>query len=161
MNETPLTVVGRLTQDPELRFTPAGLAVANFTIASNARRFDKQTNEWKDEPAVFWRCSVWRQAAENVAESLTKGVGVIATGTIRANVYTDRESGQERRSTELDVTSIGPDLRWGTAKFTKAERGSSSQAPQGGWGGGQQQSDPSTTNAPTGGAGNSYDEPPF
>jgi len=162
MNETPLTVIGRLTQDPELRFTASGVAVANFTIASNARRLDKATNEWKDEPAVFWRCSAWRQMAENIAESLTKGTGVVAAGFVKANVYTDKESGQERRTTELDVLSIGPDLRWGTAKLVKAER-AASQRPA--WGQQQQQqTDPWATQgqrALNAVVTNTYDEPPF
>ncbi|UTX34662.1 single-stranded DNA-binding protein [Micrococcus luteus] len=128
--ETVITVVGNLTADPELRFTPNGAAVANFTVASTPRTFDRQTNEWKDGEALFLRCSVWREAAENVAESLTKGMRVIVQGRLRARSYDDRD-GNRRTSWELDVDEVGPALRFATAKVTRAQRG-------GGFGGGQQ-----------------------
>ena len=129
--ETVITVVGNLTADPELRFTPNGAAVANFTVASTPRTFDRQTNEWKDGEALFLRCSVWREAAENVAESLTKGMRVIVQGRLRARSYDDRD-GNRRTSWELDVDEVGPALRFATAKVTRAQRGG------GGFGGGQQ-----------------------
>ena len=129
--ETVITVVGNLTADPELRFTPNGAAVANFTVASTPRTFDRQTNEWKDGEALFLRCSVWREAAENVAESLTKGMRVIVQGRLRARSYDDRH-GNRRTSWELDVDEVGPALRFATAKVTRAQRGG------GGGGGGQQ-----------------------
>ena len=113
--ETVITVVGNLTADPELRFTPNGAAVANFTVASTPRTFDRQTNEWKDGEALFLRCSVWREAAENVAESLTKGMRVIVQGRLRARSYDDRD-GNRRTSWELDVDEVGPALRFATAR---------------------------------------------
>lgn len=131
--ETVITVVGNLTADPELRFTPNGAAVANFTVASTPRTFDRQTNEWKDGEALFLRCSVWREAAENVAESLTKGMRVIVQGRLRARSYDDRD-GNRRTSWELDVDEVGPALRFATAKVTRAQRGGGG----GGFGGGQQ-----------------------
>ena len=129
--ETVITVVGNLTADPELRFTPNGAAVANFTVASTPRTFDRQTNEWKDGEALFLRCSVWREAAENVAESLTKGMRVIVQGRLRARSYDDRD-GNRRTSWELDVDEVGPALRFATAKVTRAQRGG------GDFGGGRQ-----------------------
>ncbi|MCG7422048.1 single-stranded DNA-binding protein [Micrococcus sp. ACRRV] len=131
--ETVITVVGNLTADPELRFTPNGAAVANFTVASTPRTFDRQTNEWKDEEALFVRCSVWREAAENVAESLTKGMRVIVQGRLKANSYQDRE-GNKRTSWELQVDEVGPALKFATAKVTRSQRGGGG----GGFGGGQQ-----------------------
>ena len=133
--ETVITVVGNLTADPELRFTPNGAAVANFTVASTPRTFDRQTNEWKDGEALFLRCSVWREAAENVAESLTKGMRVIVQGRLRARSYDDRD-GNRRTSWELDVDEVGPALRFATAKVTRAQR--SGGGGGGGFGGGQQ-----------------------
>ena len=130
--ETVITVVGNLTADPELRFTPNGAAVANFTVASTPRTFDRQTNEWKDGEALFLRCSVWREAAENVAESLTKGMRVIVQGRLKARSYDDRD-GNRRTSWELDVDEVGPALRFATAKVTRAQRGGG-----GGQGGGGQ-----------------------
>ncbi|MCM3578449.1 single-stranded DNA-binding protein [Micrococcus luteus] len=133
--ETVITVVGNLTADPELRFTPNGAAVANFTVASTPRTFDRQTNEWKDGEALFLRCSVWREAAENVAESLTKGMRVIVQGRLKARSYDDRD-GNRRTSWELDVDEVGPALRFATAKVTRAQRGGGGGG--GGFGGGQQ-----------------------
>ncbi|WIE65933.1 single-stranded DNA-binding protein [Curtobacterium sp. MCLR17_036] len=118
--ETVITVVGNLTADPELRYTQSGLAVANFTIASTPRTFDKQTNEWKDDDALFLRASVWREVAEHVAGSLTKGARVIAQGRLRQRSYQDRE-GQQRTSIELEVDEIGPSLRYATAQVTRAQ----------------------------------------
>ena len=119
--ETLITVVGNLTDDPELRFTPSGAAVANFTVASTPRTLNKQTNEWEDGEAMFLRCSIWRQAAENVAESLQKGARVIVQGRMRARTWETRE-GEKRTSFEIDVDEIGPSLRWATAKVARVSR---------------------------------------
>jgi single-strand DNA-binding protein len=121
--ETVITVVGNLTADPELRYTQNGLAVANFTIASTPRTFDRQANEWKDGDALFLRASVWREFAEHVAGSLTKGMRVMAQGRLRQRSYQDRE-GQQRTSIELEVDEIGPSLRYATAQVTRAAGGS-------------------------------------
>jgi single-strand DNA-binding protein len=120
--ETPITVVGNLTADPELRFTPSGAAVANFTVASTPRNFDKQSNEWKDGEAMFLNCSVWRQAAENAAESLTKGMRVIVSGRLKARSYETRE-GEKRTVFEIEVEEVGPSLKYASAKVTKTQRG--------------------------------------
>ncbi len=119
--DTVITVIGNLTADPELRFTPSGAAVANFTVASTPRAFDRQSNEWKDQETLFMRCSVWREAAENVAESLTKGTRVIVQGRLKARSYETKE-GERRTSTELEVDEIGPALKFATAKVTRAQR---------------------------------------
>ena len=129
--ETIMTVVGNLTADPELRFTPSGAAVANFTIASTPRKFNAQTNQWEDMDALFMRCSIWRQAAENVAESLTRGSRVIASGRLRQRSY-DTKEGEKRTVVELEVDEIGPSLKYATAKVNKVSRGG------GGFGGGNQ-----------------------
>ncbi|MFT4214297.1 MAG: single-stranded DNA-binding protein [Microbacterium sp.] len=133
--ETVITVVGNLTADPELRYTQNGLPVANFTIASTPRSFDRQTNEWKDGEALFLRASVWREFAEHVAGSLTKGSRVIATGRLKQRSYQDRE-GNNRTAIELEVDEIGPSLRYATAQVTRAASGG------GNFGGGAQQSRP-------------------
>ena len=132
--ETVITVVGNLTADPELRYTQSGLAVANFTIASTPRTFDKATNEWKDGEALFLRASVWREFAEHVAGSLTKGMRVIATGKLKAKSY--EKDGQKRTSMELEVDEIGPSLRYATAAVTRAAGGSGEGAAPAGdsWG---------------------------
>ena len=119
--ETTLTVIGNLTTDPELRFTPSGSAVANFTIASTPRTFDRQANEWKDGDTLFLRCSVWREAAENVAESLTKGTRVIARGELKPRSYETKE-GEKRNVMEFEVEEIGPSLRYATAKISRANK---------------------------------------
>src|SRR5690606_13126591 len=119
--DTVITVIGNLTGDPELRFTPSGAAVANFTIASTPRLFDRQTNEWKDGDTLFLRCSIWRDAAENVAESLTKGMRVIAQGRLTQRPYETRE-GEKRTVVELQVDEVGPSLRSASAKVTRAQR---------------------------------------
>src|SRR5699024_5821633 len=120
--ETVITVVGNLTADPDLRFTQSGAAVANFTIASTPRVFDRQTGEWKDGEALFMRCSIWREAAENVAETLTRGARVVVTGRLKQRSFETRE-GEKRTVIELDVDEIGPSLRYATAKVTKISRG--------------------------------------
>ncbi|MFJ7267150.1 single-stranded DNA-binding protein [Streptomyces sp. NPDC099050] len=135
--ETVITVVGNLVDDPELRFTPSGAAVAKFRVASTPRTFDKQTNEWKDGESLFLTCSVWRQAAENVAESLTRGMRVIVQGRLKQRSYEDRE-GVKRTVYELDVEEVGPSLKNATSKVTKTT-GRGGQGGYGGGGGGQQQ----------------------
>ncbi|WP_068264066.1 single-stranded DNA-binding protein [Janibacter limosus] len=136
--ETPITVIGNLTADPELRFTPSGAAVANFTVASTPRTFDRQTNEWKDAETLFMRCSVWREAAENVAESLTRGTRVVVTGRLISRSWEDKETGQKRSVMEMQVDEVGPSLRYATAKVTKTQRGGAGGQGAGGgsWGGG-------------------------
>ena len=165
--ETQITVVGNLTADPELRFTPSGAAVANFTVASTPRTFDRQSNEWKDGETLFLRCSIWREAAESVAESLTKGTRVIVTGRLVSRSYQDRE-GQNRTVFEVQVDEVGPSLRYATAKVTRTQRsgggGGFGGGGGGGYSGGGQSSsagdDPWAT--PAGGGGGGYsDEPPF
>ncbi|MEU1345706.1 single-stranded DNA-binding protein [Streptomyces sp. NPDC005775] len=136
--ETVITVVGNLVDDPELRFTPSGAAVAKFRVASTPRIFDRQTNEWKDGEGLFLTCSVWRQAAENVAESLTRGMRVVVQGRLKQRSYEDRE-GVKRTVYELDVEEVGPSLKSATAKVTKTTgRGGQGGGGQGGYGGGQQ-----------------------
>ncbi|MFF8384108.1 single-stranded DNA-binding protein [Streptomyces kanasensis] len=132
--ETVITVVGNLVDDPELRFTPSGAAVAKFRVASTPRTFDRQTNEWKDGESLFLTCSVWRQAAENVAESLQRGMRVIVQGRLKQRSYDDRE-GVKRTVFELDVEEVGPSLKNATAKVTKT----TGRGGQGGFGGGGQQ----------------------
>lgn len=160
--DTVITVVGNLTADPELRFTPSGAAVSNFTVASTPRTFDKQSGEWKDGEALFMRCNVWRQPAENVAESLTRGARVIVQGRLKQRSFETRD-GEKRTVVELDVDEVGPSLRYATASVTKASRvnGNGSSGPSGNGGEGD-----SWASAPVAGAGvaagGSYDEePPF
>ena len=154
--ETLITIVGNLTADPELRFTPSGAAVVNFTVASTPRTLDRQTGEWKDGDALFMRCNLWRQAAENVAESLTRGMRVIVTGRLRQRSFETRE-GEKRTVIELDVDEIGPSLRYATAKVNKTTRGNG-----GGFGGsshpGTPEDDPWGA-APPAGAAQIDDEP--
>ncbi|MYW03483.1 single-stranded DNA-binding protein [Streptomyces sp. SID3343] len=169
--DTVITVIGNLTADPELRFTPNGAAVANFTIASTPRVFDRQTNEWKDGEALFLRCSAWKQLAENIAESLAKGSAVIAQGRLKQRSY--EKDGQKRTVVELEVDEIGPSLKWATAQVTKAslgggaqqQRGARQQPPRGQQNGGPAPDDPWATPAPQNGGygGQQYaaNEPPF
>lgn len=126
MTNTITTIVGNLTDDPSLRFTASGAPVANFTVASTPRTFDKQTNEWKDGEALFMRCSIWRDAAENVAESLTKGTRVIVIGKLKQRSW--EKDGEKRTSIELEVDEIGPALRYATAKVTRNRRGDGNAA---------------------------------
>jgi len=167
--ETIITVVGNLTGDPELRFTPSGAAVANFTIASTPRVFDRQANEFRDGETLFMRCSIWRDAAENVAESLTKGTRVIAQGRLVQRSFETRE-GEKRTVVELQVDEIGPSLRYASASVTRTQRGGggfSGGGGGGGFGGGGGGSrpaandDPWATDGPGSSSGGSYDEPPF
>lgn len=131
-NDTQITIVGNLTADPELRFAPSGAAVANFTVASTPRTFHKQTNDWVDGETLFMRCSVWREAAENVAESLSKGTRVIVQGRLKARSYETKE-GERRTSQELEVDEIGPSMRYATAKVTRKQPQNGQNAAQGGF----------------------------
>ncbi|GAA0902101.1 single-stranded DNA-binding protein [Streptomyces thermoalcalitolerans] len=182
--ETVITVVGNLVDDPELRFTPSGAAVAKFRVASTPRIFDRQTNEWKDGESLFLTCSVWRQAAENVAESLQRGMRVIVQGRLKQRSYEDNQ-GIKRTVYELDVDEVGASLRNATAKVTKTTgrggQGGYGGGQGGGWGGGPgggpqggaPADDPWATGAPagggqgggwgggSGGGGGYSDEPPF
>jgi single-strand DNA-binding protein len=152
--ETVITVVGNLTADPELRFTPSGAAVASFTIASTPRQFDRNTNEWKDGEALFLRCSIWRQAAENVAESLQRGMRVVAQGRLKQRSYETRE-GEKRTVVELEVEEVGPSLKYATAKVNRTQRGSGGGGGSGGF------NDDPWGSAPATSGGNFSDEPPF
>ncbi|PDQ35416.1 MAG: single-stranded DNA-binding protein [Candidatus Lumbricidophila eiseniae] len=164
--ETTITVVGNLTADPELRYTQNGLAVANFTIASTPRNFDRQTSEWKDGEPLFLRASCWREFADHVASSLTRGSRVIATGRLRQRQYETKE-GEKRTSIELEIDEIGPSLRYATATVTRSQ--SSGRALGGGGGGGQEDGWASSAPAPassdgwgTPGVSQGYqDETPF
>jgi single-strand DNA-binding protein len=181
--ETLITVIGNVTGDPELRFTPSGAAVCNFTVASTPRQFDRQTNEWKDGETLFMRCSVWRDMAENAAESLQRGTRVIVSGFLKSRSY-DTKEGEKRTVMELDVQEVGPSLKYATAKVNKTQRGNAGSGDNNGFGGGskqggQPQDDPWATGPAGGGnsggwgnsgsqgggqpqgAGPSYDEPPF
>jgi single-strand DNA-binding protein len=164
--ETVITVIGNLTGDPELRFTPSGAAVASFTVASTPRTLDKATNEWKDGEALFLRCSIWRQAAENVAESLQKGMRVIVSGRLQQRSY-DTKEGEKRTVIELQVDEIGPSLKYATAKVNRTTRGGGNGgfggAPSGG-GSSAPADDPWASAAPAAGGGGGWstsDEPPF
>jgi single-strand DNA-binding protein len=188
--DTVITVVGNLTGDPELRFTPSGAAVANFTVASTPRAFDRQTNEWKDQETLFMRCSVWREAAENIAESLVRGNRVVVTGRLKSRSYETKE-GEKRTVVELEVDEVGPSLKYATAKVNRTQRSGGGGGGQGGGGGGggggqggggqsggwgspgagsgggssSQGEDPWATGpsggSSSGGGAPSYDEPPF
>jgi len=152
--DTAITIVGNLTADPELRFIQSGAAVVNFTVASTPRSFDRNTNEWKDGETLFLRCSLWREAAENVAESLTKGMRVIVSGRLVSRSF--ESNGEKRTVNEIQVDEVGPSLRYATAKVTRTQR-------SGGSGGGS-----GSSGAPAGGSDNdpwasapASDEPPF
>lgn len=127
--ETVMTVVGNLTSDPEVRYTQDGTTVANFTVASTPRTFDRATNDWKDGEALFLRCSAWKELGSNVANSIFKGSRVIVVGKLKQRSYTTKE-GEKRVSWELEVDEIGPSLKYGTSKFTKAERATSGEYRQ-------------------------------
>ncbi|HJP78283.1 MAG TPA: single-stranded DNA-binding protein [Pseudonocardiaceae bacterium] len=160
--ETTITVVGNLTADPELRFTQAGAAVASFTVASTPRTFDRASGEWKDGEALFLRCSIWRQAAENVAESLTRGMRVIVQGRLRQRSF-DTKEGEKRTVIEMEVDEVGPSLRYATAKVNKASRGSGGGGGGFGGGGSAPADDPwgSAPAASSSGGGGFAEEPPF
>ena len=134
--DTQVTIVGNLTADPELRFIQSGAAVVNFTVASTPRSFDRTTNDWKDGDTLFLRCSLWREAAENVAESLTKGARIVISGRLKQRTWETAE-GEKRNVVELDIQDIGPSLRWATATVTKTPRtGGGDFGGGGGYGGG-------------------------
>lgn len=161
--ETVITVVGNLTADPELRFTPSGAAVANFTVASTPRTFDRQSGEWKDGEALFLRCNIWRQAAENAAETLTRGMRVIVNGRLRQRSFETRE-GEKRTVVEMEVDEVGPSLRYATAKVNKISRGQGGSSGGGFSSAGSGSDDPWSSAPPAGSAARSggYDEePPF
>jgi single-strand DNA-binding protein len=172
--DTTLTLIGNLTNDPELRFTPSGAAVANFTVASTPRTFDRQSNEWKDGETLFMRCSVWRDAAENVAESLQRGSRVSVPGRLKSRTY-DTKEGEKRTVVELEVDELGPSLRYATAKVNKTQRGGGggggfSGGGGGGGGGGFSSGGGSSSSGPaedpwatgpSGGFSGSQDDPPF
>lgn len=163
--DVTITVVGNLTDDPELRFTSSGAAVAKFRVASTPRFLDKTTNEWKDGEPLFLSCTVWRQAAENVAESLQRGARVIVSGRLRQRSYETRE-GEKRTVIELEVDEIGPSLRYATAKVQKMSRSSGGGFGSGGGagagaGGGGNFDDPWASATPAGGSSNFDEEPPF
>ena len=167
--DTVITIVGNVTGDPELRFTPSGAAVANFTVASTPRTFDRASGEWKDGDAMFINCSVWRQAAENVAESLTKGMRVVVQGRLKSRSYETRE-GERRTVFEIEVDEIGPSLRYASAKVTRTTSGGGFQSGGGSGGGGGWSSDRGGSggyNASPAAQGNDpwaqaqSDEPPF
>lgn len=164
--DIPITMVGNLVADPELRFTPSGAAVANFRIASTPRKFNSQTNQWEDGEAVFMACNIWRQAAENVAESLTRGMRVVVTGRLRQRSYETRE-GEKRQVMEIEVDEVGPSLKYAKASVQKTPMESSGFSSNGGGrGGGQPSGGPANDpwgSAPQagGGFGGSQDQPPF
>ncbi|WP_062314333.1 single-stranded DNA-binding protein [Demequina rhizosphaerae] len=166
--DTQITVVGNLTGDPELRFISSGAAVVNFTVASTPRTFDRQSNEWKDGETLFMRCSLWREAAENVAESLTKGMRVIVTGRLVSRSW--EANGEKRTVMEMQVDEVGPSLRYATAKVTRTQRGGQGGGFSGGGGGGfgGGNSGGGYSSSPAGGSSNdpwatapASDEPPF
>lgn len=150
--EIPVTVIGTCTADPELRFTPSGAAVANFTVASNPRRFDKNKNEWVDGDPVFMRCNIWRQPAENVAECLTRGMRVVVIGVLKQRSY-ETKQGEKRTVVECEAEEVAVSVRFATAKVTKAGRASDSSRSSSGkedpWG------------SPAAGGGGYSEEPPF
>ena len=156
--ETVITVVGNLTADPELRYTQNGLAVANFTIASTPRNFDRASNDWKDGEALFLRASVWREFAEHVAGSLTKGSRVIATGRLKQRSYETKE-GEKRTSIELEVDEIGPSLRYATAQVTRAASSRDGGAGAGGGRGNAVADEPWAASAPDAPAGDVWNTP--
>lgn len=159
--ETLITLVGNLTGDPELKFTQSGAAVANFTVASTPRTFDRQTNEWKDGEALFVRCDAWRQLAENVASSLQKGQRVIVTGALKVRNY-ERQDGSKGTSVEMTVDEIGPSLRFATASVTRTARDGGSGGGGGAanpWGGGAPAQQPAASGGWDTPASN--DDPPF
>jgi single-strand DNA-binding protein len=160
--DTQITIIGNLTRDPELRYTPTGQAVASFAVASTPRFLDKTTNEWKDGDSLFLNCSVWRQAAENVAETLQRGMRVIVSGRLRQRSYETKE-GEKRTVVEVEVDEVGPSLRYASAKVTKSNRagGSGGSGGYGGGSGGRAQEDPWAADAGAFGGDGSSDEPPF
>lgn len=167
MNSTPITIVGNLTDDPELRFTPSGAAVVKFSVAVNRRTFDRQTNEWKDAGADYHRVTAWRQLAENIAATLEKGARVIVTGDIRMRTWTDEKTQEKRSAWEVNAEAVGAELTWATAKVAKAAKRDQA-APDDPWATGSKQPPaPAAAGAwpqgsgPRGPQGGYSDEPPF
>jgi len=153
--DTVITIIGNLTGDPELRFTPSGAAVANFTVASTPRQFDRTSNDWKDGETLFMRCSVWRDAAENVAESLQRGTRVLVSGRLKSRSYETKE-GEKRTVVEMDVDEVGPSLKYATAKVNRTQRGTGGGGfSGGGQGGGGQNSGGQGGGSTSGSAGQS------
>ncbi|MHB1475547.1 MAG: single-stranded DNA-binding protein [Dermatophilaceae bacterium] len=144
--DTVITIIGNLTADPELRFTPSGAAVANFTVASTPRQFDRTSNDWKDGETLFMRCSVWRDAAENVAESLQRGTRVLVSGRLKSRSYETKE-GEKRTVVEMDVDEVGPSLKYATAKVNRTQRGTGGGGFNGGGQGGGGQGGGSTSDS--------------
>jgi single-strand DNA-binding protein len=155
--DTQITVVGNLTGDPELRFISSGAAVVNFTVASTPRTFDRQSNEWKDGETLFMRCSLWREAAENVAESLTKGMRVLVTGRLVSRSW--EANGEKRTVTEMQVDEVGPSLRYATAKVTRTQRAGGQGG--GGFSGGGSSSPAGGSDSDPWASAPASDEPPF
>lgn len=178
--DTPITVTGNIVADPELRFTPAGAAVANFRVASTPRRYNSQTGQWEDGEAMFLTCNAWRAMAENVAETLSKGMRIIVTGRLKQRSFQTRE-GENRSVFEIDVDEVGPSLRYATAQVKRKQynngggqqpqgggqaQGNNGASPQGGFGGQSNNqadpgNDPWNSAPPAGGFGGDADEPPF
>jgi single-strand DNA-binding protein len=160
--DTNITIIGNLVDDPELRFTPSGAAVAKFRVASTPRYLDRNTNEWKDGDSLFLQCQIWRQAAENVAESLTRGMRVIVSGRLKQRSYETKE-GEKRTVFEVEVDEVGPSLRNATAKVTKTTRAAGGAATAaGGFTVDSFNDDPWASSAPAGGGwSTNTDEPPF
>ncbi|MFF8402169.1 single-stranded DNA-binding protein [Streptomyces sp. NPDC015684] len=159
VGETPLTIVGNLTDDPELRYTPSGVAMAKFTVASTARSYDKTSGQWQDGTAMFLRCTVWRELANHVAESLTKGMRVVVTGRLRQHNW-QTDQGENRSVLAMEVDDIGPSLRFATAKVNRIQRNGSAPSPAAdAW----NTPAPTGTTPATGGLGTppTSDEPPF
>jgi len=167
INGTQVTIVGNVTDDPELRFTPEGAAVVKFSVAFNRRTFDRQSNEWKDGSTDFHRVTAWRQLAENAAETVRKGMRVVVVGDLSQRHWEDKETKQPRSGWELTADAIGPDLTWATATVTKTKRGEQA-APDDPWATGSKQRPPAAAGAPAapgawpqGTKGGYSDEPPF
>lgn len=163
-NGTPITIVGNLTDDPELRFTPSGAAVAKFSVAINRRTFDKTSNEWRDSGADFHRVTAWRALAENVAETLTKGMRVIVSGDLRQHSWEDAKTSERRYAWEVQADAVGPDLTWATAKVVKSSKGNGGAAPDDPWATASRTRPavPASTGGPAPAAdGGHSEEPPF
>lgn len=164
--ETTLSITGNLTADPELRFTGSGVGVVSFTVASTARKYDKGTEKWEDQPAVFMRCNAWRQLAENISESMKRGSRVVVTGTLKQRSFETKE-GEKRSVMELEVEDIGLSVKFHPARTMAPERSSQREEPRGGggWGGGTTSQRPATDDpwghAPPARVGGFNDEPPF
>ena len=164
---TTVTIVGNVTDTPELRFTPSGAGVANFTVAVNHRRLNRQTNEWEDAGTDYYRCAAWRELSENIAATIMKGMRVVVTGTTKHDHF-ERQDGSKGMAVVLTVDDIGPSLRFATATVNRTQRGGGGggqqqAAPSNPWGGGQQQAAPQAAPAASGwgGGGQAYDDPPF